>query len=75
MYIHCVYVYVYNYDVQAKTRVKLNFLEHLAKFWELQVTLVTFMCMVLNCDKLSYSTYMYVSIFDVLTIAMCVKYK
>ena len=26
--------------LKAKTRIKLNFLDHLAKFWELQVILI-----------------------------------
>jgi hypothetical protein len=30
--------------MQAKTRVKLNFLDHLAKFWELQVSLCVCVC-------------------------------
>ena len=34
--------------VQAKTRVKLNFLDHLAKFWELQVSMC--MCVYVQCD-------------------------
>lgn len=36
--------------IQAKTRVKLNFLDHLAKFWELQVSYVYVCVLYVLCD-------------------------